>query len=44
MKEQMLALVGDKETARITENWRQLLIVIDNGELRPGHMRARKPH
>lgn len=44
MKDQMLALVGSKETARITENWRQLLIVIDNRELRPGHMRARKPH
>ena len=44
MKEQMLALVGDEETARITVNWRQLLIVIDNGDLRPGHMRARKPH
>ena len=43
MKDQMQAMVGEKETARITENWRQLLIVIDNRELRPGHMRARKP-
>ena len=43
MKETMESLVGEKETARIKENWEQLLIVIDGGELRPGHMRARKP-
>lgn len=36
-------LLGDSGAERIVENWRQLFVVIDNGELRPGHMRARKP-
>jgi SAM-dependent methyltransferase len=39
----MRDLVGDKMADHFVENWRQLLVVIDNGELRPGHMRARKP-
>jgi hypothetical protein len=25
------------------EVWRALTVVVDSGELRPGHMRARKP-
>jgi SAM-dependent methyltransferase len=43
LNEPMRALVGDKMAGHFVENWRQLLVVIDNGELRPGHMRARKP-
>jgi len=43
LNEPMRALVGDKMADHFVENWRQLLVVIDNGELRPGHMRARKP-
>ena len=39
----MRELVGDEKADHFVENWRQLLVVIDNGELRPGHMRARKP-
>ena len=38
------ALVGNEKADHFVENWRQLLVVIDNGELRPGHLRARKPH
>lgn len=43
LNEPMRALVGDKMADHFVENWRQLLVVIDNGELRPGHLRARKP-
>ena len=39
----MRALLGNKKAERFVENWRQLVVVIDNGELRPGHLRARKP-
>lgn len=39
----MRELVGEEMAERYVENWRQLLVVIDNGELRPGHLRARKP-
>ncbi|MFP6745211.1 MAG: methyltransferase domain-containing protein [Alphaproteobacteria bacterium] len=39
----MRDLVSDKMADHFVENWRQLLVVIDGGELRPGHLRARKP-
>ena len=39
----MRNLVGDKMADHFVKNWRQLLVVIDGGELRPGHLRARKP-
>ena len=39
----MAALLGDEKTAYFVENWRQLVVVIDNGELRPVRFRARKP-
>ncbi len=39
----MAALLGDEKTAHFVENWRQLVVVIDNGELRPVRFRARKP-
>ncbi len=37
------SLVGDEKAEHIAKNWRQLLVVIDTGELRPAHLRARKP-
>jgi phosphoethanolamine N-methyltransferase len=43
LNQQIRDLVGDERAEGHLENWRQLLVVIDNGELRPGHMRGRKP-
>ena len=43
LDERIRELAGDAMADHIAENWRQLLVVIDNGELRPGHLRARKP-
>lgn len=39
----MRELLGDDKAAHFVENWRQLVVVLDNGELRPGRLRARKP-
>ena len=39
----MRDLLGDEQTEHIVENWRMLCVVIDNGELRPGRLRATKP-
>ena len=39
----MRELLGDGKTTHFVENWRQLVVVLDNGELRPGRLRARKP-
>lgn len=36
-------LLGDQQTDDFVENWRMLCVVIDNGELRPGRLRATKP-
>lgn len=43
LNERIRALVGNEKAESYVENWRQLLVVIDNGELRPAHLRARKP-
>jgi len=34
---------GQLETDRLLEVWRTMCVVLKNGELRPGHMRAMKP-
>jgi phosphoethanolamine N-methyltransferase len=34
---------GRVETDRNIETWRTMCVVLDSGELRPGHMRAVKP-
>ena len=39
----MRALLGAEKTDHFVENWRMLTVVLDNGELRPGRLRARKP-
>ena len=39
----MRELLGDEKTAYFIENWRMLTVVLDNGELRPGRLRATKP-
>ena len=39
----MVELLGEEMRAYYLENWRALTVVLDNGELRTGRMRARKP-
>jgi phosphoethanolamine N-methyltransferase len=35
--------IGPSRTAHFLENWTQLVVVLDRGELRPGHLKATKP-
>jgi len=39
----LLELVGEAETARQTQVWQRMLVVLDSGELRPTHLRGHKP-
>jgi phosphoethanolamine N-methyltransferase len=39
----MREVLGDEKAEHFVENWRILCVVIDNGELRPGRLRASKP-
>jgi ubiquinone/menaquinone biosynthesis C-methylase UbiE len=41
--EQLVARVGKDFVDHEIEVWRALTVVVDSGELRPGHLRARKP-
>ena len=41
--EQLAAKVGKDFLDHEIEVWRALTVVVDSGELRPGHLRARKP-
>lgn len=43
LKAKLLALVGEGETRREREVWRRMLVVLDSGELRPTHLRGRRP-
>jgi phosphoethanolamine N-methyltransferase len=35
--------IGDSQARHFVANWHQLVIVLERGELRPGHLRATKP-
>jgi phosphoethanolamine N-methyltransferase len=35
--------IGRERERHFVENWRQLVVVLERGELRPGHMKAVKP-
>ncbi len=35
--------IGAERAAHFIDNWRQLVLVLERGELRPAHLRARKP-
>lgn len=37
------AVQSEEAYQHLVENWRMLVVVLDNGELRPGRFRARKP-
>jgi len=43
LKERMVAQLGAESHTHYVENWRQLCVVLDTGELRPGRFGARKP-
>ena len=43
LKAKLLELVGVEETEREREVWRRMLVVLDSGELRPTHLRGRRP-
>jgi ubiquinone/menaquinone biosynthesis C-methylase UbiE len=36
--------IGSKRARHFVENWRQLVVVLKRGELRPGHLKAAKPN
>jgi SAM-dependent methyltransferase len=35
--------IGEERAEHFVNNWRQLMLVLERGELRPAHLRARKP-
>jgi len=37
------ARIGRERTEHFVSNWRQLIVVLERGELRPAHLKARKP-
>jgi phosphoethanolamine N-methyltransferase len=37
------ARIGAERAAHVVANWRQLTVVLERGELRPGHLKASKP-
>lgn len=43
LKAVIMARIGPERTAHFIDDWRQLVLVVDRGELRPGHLRASKP-
>ena len=43
LKPTLLTRIGPARTQHFLDNWRQLVLVLERGELRPGHLRASKP-
>lgn len=39
----IVARIGAERARHFLDNWRQLLVVLQRGELRPGHLKATKP-
>jgi len=35
--------IGTERARHFVDNWRQLVLVLERGELRPGHLKAVKP-
>jgi hypothetical protein len=40
----LLPKIGREWYDHYVEDWRSLVVVMDNGDLRPGRLRARKPN
>jgi ubiquinone/menaquinone biosynthesis C-methylase UbiE len=43
LRRRLIEIVGEAETDRQTLVWERMLVVLDSGELRPTHLKARKP-
>jgi phosphoethanolamine N-methyltransferase len=43
LQQRLVDLVGGSETARQTAVWQAMLVVLKSGELRPTHLKARRP-
>jgi SAM-dependent methyltransferase len=43
LKSSLVARIGAARTQHFLANWRQLVLVVERGELRPGHLKAAKP-
>jgi hypothetical protein len=39
----IVSRIGDERAQHFIDNWRQLVVVLKRGELRPGHLKAAKP-
>ena len=39
----IISRIGNQRAQHFVDNWRQLVIVLERGELRPGHLKAVKP-
>jgi hypothetical protein len=39
----LIETLGRERAEHFVMNWRQLVLVLDRGELRPTHLKARKP-
>jgi ubiquinone/menaquinone biosynthesis C-methylase UbiE len=39
----ILSRIGEARARHFIENWRQMVLVLERGELRPGHLKAVKP-
>jgi len=43
LKPLIVSRIGDQRAQHFIDNWRQLVVVLKRGELRPGHLKATKP-
>jgi phosphoethanolamine N-methyltransferase len=43
LRSTIIARIGPQRTQHFLSNWRQLVLVLERGELRPGHLKAAKP-
>jgi phosphoethanolamine N-methyltransferase len=39
----LVGAIGEERTRHFIRNWRQLVVVLERGELRPGHLKAVRP-
>jgi SAM-dependent methyltransferase len=39
----VVSRIGEERAQHFIDNWRQLVVVVNRGELRPGHLKAAKP-
>jgi len=43
LKPLIVSQIGAERTQHFIDDWRQLVVVLRRGELRPGHLKAAKP-